>query len=340
MKIDFIDIGTGEGFFNPALKVKIKYQFTEGTQALINAFGYLTYKEKIIGKLEIFNSHIFNSNIPNFPIKGIDSQGNVPSSEIDLILEFEADLEKRVVKFINDERRSAKNGDVHLEAELNFSYLESSTKILDAKGDLNLQIGRQENLLSSVGSAYLVLRTASRKIPIPIKASDWINDFAPKLGLGEYEIIEIKNFSKDDLPRAKDFNEVLEKINQANNKLLERKSPEDILTDLRSAWDIFDMYHRENIDEINKLIGGKSKKEEKEPSKEDRIEDIHSAIKEYLRSINELKKKIDKFTQIGAHREIYYSTMEDAELGFRLTTSLIAYYSNILSKITGDGENE
>ena len=75
MKIDFIDIGTGEGFFNPALKVKIKYQFTEGTQALINAFGYLTYKEKIIGKLEIFNSHIFNSNIPKFSNKGNRQSG-------------------------------------------------------------------------------------------------------------------------------------------------------------------------------------------------------------------------------------------------------------------------
>ena len=309
-------------------------------QALINAFGYLIYKEKIIGKLEIFNSHIFNSNIPSFPIKGIDNQGNVPSSEIDLILEFEADLEKRVVKFINDERRSAKKGDVNLEAELNFSYLESSTKILDARGDLNLQTGRKENLLSSIGSAYLVLKTASIKIPIPIKASDWINDFAPKLGLGEYEIIEIKKFSKSVPPGAMGFEKVLEKINLADAKLLKGESPEDILTDLRSAWDIFDVYHKENIGEINKLIRGKSKKEEKEPSKEDRIEDIHSAIKEYLRSINELKKKIDKFTQIGAHREIYHSTMEDAEVAFRLTTSLIAYYSNMLSKITGDGENE
>ena len=141
-----------------------------------------------------------------------------------------------------------------------------------------------------------------------------------------------------DLPKTKGFEKVQEKIDLANNKLLEKKNPEDILSDLRSAWDIFDEYHNNYSDEINKLIGGKSKKEEKEPSKEDRMEAIHFAIKEYLKSINQLKKTIDKFTQIGPHRETYHSTIEDAELAFRLTTSLIAYYSKLLSKISTDSE--
>ena len=68
------------------------------------------------------------------------------------------------------------------------------------------------------------------------------------------------------------------------------------------------------------------------------MEAIHFAIKEYLKSINQLKKTIDKFTQIGPHRETYHSTIEDAELAFRLTTSLIAYYSKLLSKISTDSE--
>jgi hypothetical protein len=68
------------------------------------------------------------------------------------------------------------------------------------------------------------------------------------------------------------------------------------------------------------------------------METIHIAIKEYLKSINQLKKTIDKFTQIGPHRETYHSTMEDAEVAFRLTTSLIAYYSNLLSRISKDSD--
>ena len=140
------------------------------------------------------------------------------------------------------------------------------------------------------------------------------------------------------LPRTMGFDEVINNIERANAKLLERANPEDILSDLRSVWDIFDKYHKDYIDEINKLIKDKSKKEDNEPEKDERIEAIHNAVKGYLESISELKKSIDKFTQIGPHRETYHSTMEDAELAFRLTTSLIAYYSSLLSKISKEGE--
>lgn len=144
-------------------------------------------------------------------------------------------------------------------------------------------------------------------------------------------LIEIES-PNTNLPRTMGFEEILKKIDGANAKLLERTSPEDIITDLRSAWDLFDKYHKDYKDEMDKLIRNKSKKEDNEPAKEERIDDIKEAVSEYFVSIYNLKKTIDKLTQIGPHREIYHSTTEDAELAFRLTTSLIAYYSGLLSK--------
>lgn len=150
-------------------------------------------------------------------------------------------------------------------------------------------------------------------------------------------LIEIES-PNTNLPRTMGFEEILKKIDGANAKLLERTSPEDIITDLRSAWDLFDKYHKDYKDEMDKLIRNKSKKEDNEPAKEERIDDIKEAVSEYFVSIYNLKKTIDKLTQIGPHREIYHSTMEDAELAFRITVSLIAYYSSFLTRINKEGE--
>ncbi len=171
---------------------------------------------------------------------------------------------------------------------------------------------------------------------IKLSESEWLK-ILKELKYSDRLLIEI-DAPNLDLPKMKGFDEVLKKIDQANTKLLGRANPEDILSDLRSAWDLIDQYINDYKKEINKLIGDKSKEEKNQPTKEERIENIHKAILSYLKSINDLKESIDKFTQIGPHREIYHSTMEDAELGFRLTTSLIAYYSNLLNKISNDSD--
>ncbi|MGP6294289.1 hypothetical protein [Caldiplasma sukawensis] len=337
--MEFRDIGINDSFFNPTLKITVKCQFENGKQALISASGDLIYKGKIIGKLELWKENDLNGSHINFPINAIEIKDRKEDEKIDISLEFKVELKKKVAKLINDERKSEKKGDVLLEADIKIFYFENSTFLIDSKIDLKLSNAPELYLLSTLsGKTQLQLKTASTKIPIIIKASDWINDYAPKLCLGEYEIIEILKFNKNVNPNAKGFEEVIQKIARANTKLLKRENPDDILSDLRSAWDIFDKYHKDYYSEINKLIGADSKVEEKEPSKEQRIEAIQKAVKVYLESTNELKKSIDKLTQIGPHRETYHSTIDDAELAFRLTTSMISYYSIILSKITKESK--
>ena len=169
-----------------------------------------------------------------------------------------------------------------------------------------------------------------------LSESKWIK-ILKDLKYSDKMLIEIES-PNTNLPRTLGFEEILKKIDGANAKLLERTSPEDIITDLRSAWDLFDKYHKDYKDEMDKLIRNKSKKEDNEPAKEERIDDIKEAVSEYFVSIYNLKKTIDKLTQIGPHREIYHSTMEDAELAFRITVSLIAYYSSFLTRINKEGE--
>ena len=72
-----------------------------------------------------------------------------------------------------------------------------------------------------------------------------------------------------DLPIMKGFDEVLKKIDHAKTKLTGRANPEDIISDLRSAWDLFDKYISDYNKEINKLIKDKSKEEKTQPPKEE-----------------------------------------------------------------------
>ena len=209
--------------------------------------------------------------------------------------------------FIEEKRRD----DLNLSAKFEFWY----------KEDVPNQIEYQEH-------------SGSLHFEIKLSASEWLK-ILKELKYSNRMLIEIDT-PNIDLPGMKGFDEVLKKIEQANTKLFKGESPEDILSDLRSAWDLVDKYISDYNKEINKLIKGKSKEEKTQPTKEERIEKIHKAMLSYLGSISDLKESIDKFTQIGPHREIYHSTMEDAELAFRLTTPLIAYYSKLLSKISTD----
>jgi len=192
MKIDFIDIRIGEGFFNPTLVIAVGIQFEEGRQVLINASGDLIYKEKIIGRLELWKESFYNINAPVFTINALNRMDKTKGEEKDLHLEFQVELGNKVIKYINDERKSYKNGDVLLEVIVKLLYIQNTTYMVDPKKDLHLINIQEMNLLSTLGgNSQLELRNISQNITTSIKASDWINDFAPKLGLGEYEIIEI-----------------------------------------------------------------------------------------------------------------------------------------------------
>ncbi len=155
---------------------------------------------------------------------------------------------------------------------------------------------------------------------------EWLR-LLSEMGYGEKMVIAI------DRPKLEGYHEVLEFIDKANDGLLNNNNPDYIITDLRSAWDKMDVFILQFNKAIKDYINNKSKKEDKQPTKDERVENINKSIEGYLNSITAMKEAIDKFVQIGPHKEIYHSTREDALLAFRLTVSLMSYYSGILNEI-------
>lgn len=168
--------------------------------------------------------------------------------------------------------------------------------------------------------------------PIKFSSSEWLKILKD---LGYKNIISIEMETPDiNEPKLKGFNEVTDLLEKANNELLNYSTPDYIISDLRSAWDKMDGYILTFNKDIKNYIDSKSKKEDNQPTKDERIESINKSIGAYLNSIRLMKESIDKFVQIGPHKEIYHSTREDALLAFRLTVSLMSYYSGILKRIS------
>ena len=151
--------------------------------------------------------------------------------------------------FIEEKRRD----DLNLNAKFEFWYV----------GDAPNLIEYQEH-------------SGSLHFEIKLSASEWLK-ILKELKYSNRMLIEIDT-PNIDLPGMKGFDEVLKKIDQAKTKLTGRANPEDIISDLRSAWDLSDKYINEYNKEINKLIKDKSKEEKTQPPKEERIEIIHKAI--------------------------------------------------------------
>lgn len=167
---------------------------------------------------------------------------------------------------------------------------------------------------------------------IKLSASEWLK-ILEGLNYSHKMLIEIE-VPDTELPKLQGIDDVIKAIKNANDKLLKRVSPEDIITDLRSAWDIMNRCIADFDKEIEEVIDRDSKEEDNYDKKSVRIDKISESIKKYLNSITEMRKSINSLVQIGPHREVYRSTIEDAELAFRLTVSLFAFYSNLLRKIS------
>lgn len=129
-----------------------------------------------------------------------------------------------MLSYIEERRMRNRKGDVNLMLDLNVSILESHVVVsrihaVDPKyfGVSGVRIPSRRGEVSGYVMVYvpvppseyapmhsdlyilsgkdspifLAAKRISRTVSISIPASDWIHDFAPKLGLGEYFIVEI-----------------------------------------------------------------------------------------------------------------------------------------------------
>ncbi len=161
-----------------------------------------------------------------------------------------------------------------------------------------------------------------------LSQSEWLR-LLSEMGYTDKWIVEI------DRPKLEGFHEVIEFLDKAKNGLFNNSSPDAVISDLRSAWDRLDPYLKKFEKSLKSSIDSGSKVEKGEPTKSERIEEIVESNLAILSDIVKLRKAIDKLTQIGPHKEVYASTREDAFLAYRLTLSLVSYYSGLL-KVTSE----
>jgi hypothetical protein len=211
------------------------------------------------------------------------------------------------------------------------SYIES--RRADDINDLIVKINGFYSSIDTMNRTPIGNGIQSFYIFLPWKFSqkEWI-DFLNALGYAEKWIVEI------DRPRVEGFYEVIEFLDKAKSGLSDNSSPDAIISDLRSAWDCLDPFLTKFQESISAEINSGSKGEKDQPSKSERLNEVAEASKAILSDIVRLKKAIDKLTQIGPHKESYVSTREDAILAYRLTVSMISYYSALLKEVSEQNE--
>jgi hypothetical protein len=142
---------------------------------------------------------------------------------------------------------------------------------------------------------------------------EWIG-LLRETGYSDKWIIEI------DRPKIEGYNTVLEFLDKAGNELFDKKDPAGVLAELRKAWNSLEPLIKNKRNEIDERIDRGSPGEKDEPKKSERIDDIRT--------------KLRKFLQIGPHESEGYSVFySDALLAYRLSLSLLQYYSELLGEI-------
>ena len=248
LNIELKSLSVDESCFYPAIKARFELKYDLNQEAPINLFGILTFHGKSIGRME---SKVMLSQ--EFKIGPTDFNRNYGYKNLEI--DLSCTLDKKIISYMNDARRSSTKGDVDLLIEISLTYLRNEAHVSYIEeyklnestfpGDLNAAIEKRWpsyndisvllyayptqpgtysqnrtnlNLISSTGlgpkDGYLSIKTEKITLEATIKSSDWIHDFLPRLGIGEYEVIEI--------PKVKEVNGlsvIFQRLNDAKDKL-------------------------------------------------------------------------------------------------------------------------
>jgi len=197
----------------------IRYQ-----EAIIGVSGWLeTDDGKVIASV---NEHIYEK--PKAREIGAKGSAHDPEFKEEIYrTKVIAILSKQALDYIERRRTADKKGDVKLNLCLNVKYLQSRAEISQtfpvdpkklglreilvptSKGmkpgeiivyayDPKFSTGRENQWIISGMGSHVFLRVGEQllKKDVRIHSSDWIHDYAPKLGMGEYFVVEIPKGEK------------------------------------------------------------------------------------------------------------------------------------------------
>ncbi len=277
LELNLKSMAVDESCFEPAIKMTFVLKYQMNQEAPINMFGNVFFEKKSIGRLE-------PKVMPSLEFKIGPTDYNRNFGQKELEMELTLSLDKKIVSYMNDARKSSPKGDVNLTIDVNLTYLKNKAFVSyinefhlndatfprDLKtvieknfsphnySDISVllytyptQIGSYAsnrtnlNLVSSNGSGqddgYLSIINQNLKIDWQIKSSDWVHDFLPKLGLGEYEVIEIPGIIE-----RESLGDVLKMLDEAKDRLYKSLDVGASLTSLRNSLKKFNEFVTRN----------------------------------------------------------------------------------------------
>ena len=184
MELNFENIEVDKDYSIPALKLNTSWKYGNNWEALLNTYGRLKFKGKVIGRLELAPTIDYQFVIkPLNPPQQDDTDNSV-------LLSFTCVLDANTINILNTARKSESKGDVLLQAEITIVPLITQ-------------------------NGYMLIMHRKSVFNIAIKASDWFHDFLPGLGVGEYEVIEMPKIDVG----QEGLKDAVDMLNEAKRKL-------------------------------------------------------------------------------------------------------------------------
>ena len=235
MEIKLVESQPYEKSVVPSIKFDVKIEHKKCQESIIGVNGWIESKNgKII--TEISEIAVEDLKISHIMAKNSDYDPRFENGIYEV--SFLSLLNEKSLEYI-EKRRIETNGDVELNLRLRVRFIRSNATLFHSKlvdpSELDINISNLSDkdeivaytydssfsprkddcwVISGKGSpVFLSVVERELKKDIRIPSSDWIRDYSPKLGIGEYFIVEIPK-GKKELQRAWDY------MNKAENSYM------------------------------------------------------------------------------------------------------------------------
>ena len=265
MRLSLKSISVDESYFEPTIIVELEWQYEISQEAPISIFGNISFMGKIVGQLlpRDLQHQEFNLGPTDY-----NRNYGQKTLKMELTVTLDSKIithlnEARKSSSKGDVNLTLELFATHIVNTARVSYIEElgvddpsfPANLKTVKGNIRFKdsnsisfllyvspnhLGTYQqnrnnlNLISTNGSGlnagYLSVKTEKIVLEAPIKSSDWVHDFLPKLGLGQYEIIEIPR-----VETAGDSGGILTMLDKAKGKLYKDLDIGASLTTLRNS---------------------------------------------------------------------------------------------------------
>ena len=221
-----IDLNVDLNSIDSRFKFRVDFKYYKEEEAPITFYGFIKSSDgKRIAEISCEDDNYSGERFISIPIEV--SQGDTKlkeNREVALSRDFSASISLRSLSYLENLRQLSKTKNVRLTIELTVVSI------------------KQEFLHKPT----LRIERTPMSRQIEIEQSDWLKNYAPIFGIGEFLIIE---FSKQNIITNNDFRkgwfEKIERskkrLNEMENHLLEGKW-DKVIEDSRKIWDIFKVY--------------------------------------------------------------------------------------------------